>query len=277
MDDPKEPPPMVFGELSQPLPGRRVSNAVLESGPTGPIYVPEDPGGHNGTTGPNGPLTLRSPDPNGPTGPSESRNAEIVLRGVFAEGRAAGEGRASATGAAVSEAVGSTGLSADGGAYSISGGNAGGVVTTTVRIGRVAIANRDAILVQAMSVELLLRGAIDREKAARSNSGSLPELDAILEAVNELRAMLLTTTAATPEIGAKALSFKDDLINWWNKDSASILDRGFNAGLFVGGLILCQHFGLVSAVTVAAALHGKEFTEAIKAVAEVLKNLRSGD
>jgi hypothetical protein len=275
MDDPKEPPPMVFGELSQPLPGRRLSNAVLESGPTGSIYVPEDSGGHNGTTGPAGPLTLRSL--NGPTGPSESGSAEIVLRGVFTEGRAAGEGSASAVGATVSEAVGSTGLSADGGAYSISGGNAGGGVTTTVRIGRAAIANRDAILVQAMSVELLLRGAIDREKAARSNSGSLPELDAILEAVNELRAMLLTTTAATPEIGAKALSFKDDLINWWNEDSASILDRGFNAGLFVGGLILCQHFGMVSAVTVAAALHGKEFTEAIKAVAEVLKNLRPGD
>jgi hypothetical protein len=272
MDDPKELPPMVFGELSQPLPGGRLSNAVLESGPTGPIYVPPDRGG-----------------PNGPTGPGESRNA--VLKGVAGVGRAAGEG-STAAGAAVSVGVGTAGVtrvgppsetvrSSDPPVATISAGtnvhSDAIVVKGPAAVGRTVIANRDAILVQAMSVELLLRGAIDREKAARSNSGSLPELDAILEAVNELRAMLLTTTAATPEIGARALSFKDDLINWWNKDSASILDRGFNAGLFVGGLILCQHFGLVSAVTVAAALHGKEFTEAIKAVAEVLKNLRSGD
>jgi hypothetical protein len=137
-----------------------------------------------------------------------------------------------------------------------------------VTVGKTAIANRNAILVQSMSIELLLRDAIE----SRSNTLSLPELEAILATVIDLRAMLVTETSDA-NVGAKALSFKDALVNWWNTDHASILDRTFNAGLFVGGLMLVEQFGLVSAVTVAAAIHGKEFTEAIKAVAEVLKRI----
>jgi hypothetical protein len=137
-----------------------------------------------------------------------------------------------------------------------------------VTVGKTTIANRNAILVQSMSIELLLRDAIE----SRSNTVSLPELEAILAAVIDLRAILVTETSDA-NVGAQALSYKDALVNWWNKDRASILDRSFNAGLFVGGLMLVEQFGLVSAVTVAAAIHGKEFTEAIKAVADVLKRI----
>ena len=60
-------------------------------------------------------------------------------------------------------------------------------------IGRLAIANRDAVLFQAVSIELLLRNAID----ARPNS-SLLELQDILNKIQELRAMLVGMVAETP-------------------------------------------------------------------------------
>jgi hypothetical protein len=135
----------------------------------------------------------------------------------------------------------------------------------------VAIANRDAILVQALSIELLLRDAIDQ----RANSGGLPELQTILARVVDMRAMLDTAVAAPVEasVGAQALSFKNALLEWWNKNHVSILDRSFNSGLLVGGLMLVAYCGLVPVATVAAAIHGKEFTEAIKALAEVMKRI----
>src|ERR1700756_3102205 len=83
-------------------------------------------------------------------------------------------------------------------------------------IGRVAIANRDAVLFQAVSIELLLRNAID----ARPNSG-LPELQDILTKIQELRAMLATTTSEL-DVGAKALSLKECVLAWLAKDPCAV-------------------------------------------------------
>jgi len=247
MDDPKEPPPMVFPELSQPPPRR--PNAAYEFGPTGPIYMPEDPGGHNGTTGPNGPLTLGNPDLNGPTG----GNADIVLRSVFAEGRAAGDRRASGTTISAETSVIADAI----------------LVKAPATVGRTVIANRDAILVQAMSAELLLGDVIDREKEARRNTGSAPELEAILAKVHDVRAML-AAAPSEPEVGATALLLKKCVLDWFDKDHVSILNLGYKSGLFVLLMGLIVYFGLIPA-TIAATLLSKDVGEALKQLVKLLK------
>jgi hypothetical protein len=154
----------------------------------------------------------------------------------------------------------------------------GGELTLTgapVSVGKVAIANRDAILVQARSIELLLRDAIDREKEARSNTGSLPELQFILAAVIDMRAMLATTTSEA-DVGAKALSFKVGVLDWWNKDHVSILDAGYKSGLFILLMGLIVYFGLIPA-TIAATLINKDVGEALKQLVKLLKGGGSQD
>jgi hypothetical protein len=94
-------------------------------------------------------------------------------------------------------------------------------------IGRLANANRDAVLFQAVSIELLLRNAID----ARPNS-SLPELQDILNKIQELGAMLATTTSEL-DVGAKALSLNECVLAGLAKDHVSILDLGCKSSLFV--------------------------------------------
>jgi hypothetical protein len=286
MDDPKEPPPMVFGELSQPLPGRRLSNA----GPTGPVYVPEDPGGHNGTTGPNGPLTLRA-NIQGAAAVGHPRQiglldeaptlggVEVELEGVFAEGHAAGAATASAAGAAVSAGVGTAGVIRTGPdtvyppVVTISAETNvradAIVVKGPASVGRMVIANRNAILVQAMSAELLLRDVIDREKEARRNTGSAPELEAILAKVHDVRAML-AAAPSEPEIGATALLLKKCVLDWFDKDHVSILNLGYKSGLFVLLMGLIVYFGLIPA-TIAATLLSKDVGEALKQLVKLLK------
>jgi hypothetical protein len=141
-------------------------------------------------------------------------------------------------------------------------------------VGRAAIANKSAILLQASSIELLLRGLIDREKETRSNSGSLPELEALLTEVGNLRASLATATAA-PEVGALALSFKAGVLAWWAKDHVSIVDNCFKSSLFVLLMGLIVHFGLIPA-TIAATLLNKDVGEALKELAKLLKLLKGG-
>jgi hypothetical protein len=54
------------------------------------------------------------------------------------------------------------------------------------------------------------------------------------------------------------------------------MDRSFNMGLFAAGLALVASFGLIESVTVATLIRGKDIPEAIKAVAELLKQIKSG-
>jgi len=138
-----------------------------------------------------------------------------------------------------------------------------------VSVGKVAIANRDAILVQARSIELLLRDAIDREKEARSNTGNLPELEFILATVIDMRTMLATAKSEAG-VGAKALSFKAGVLNWWEKDHVSILDAGYKSGLFILLMGLIVYFGLIPA-TIAATLINKDVGEALKQLVKLLK------
>ncbi len=142
-------------------------------------------------------------------------------------------------------------------------------------IGRIAITNRDAVLGKALSIEFLVRALVDREKEARPNAGSLPELETILADVVDLRAMLLATVAAPSDasVGAKALSFKGALVNLWNKEHVSILKLGFDASLFFLGLELIEHFGLVNATIMATVIRQKEIPEALKHLAEIMKSL----
>lgn len=143
---------------------------------------------------------------------------------------------------------------------------------TVVRaVGRTASTNRDAILIQSASIQLLLKSAIERARATGSNSTDVPALEVLLAALDDLHELLMATAApAEIAVGARAISFKDGLANWWDRDRVSILDRSFNMGLFAGGLMLCSHFGLVSAVTVATLVRGKEIGEALKEAAKML-------
>jgi hypothetical protein len=171
-------------------------------------------------------------------------------------------------------AVSNASLSAGGFAMS-----AGRVELTLTRapatVGRVAIANKDAILVQAASIDLFVRDLIDREKAARSNSGSLPELEALLAQVQDLRAKLITATSEL-DVGAVALLIKKGWLDWWDKDHISILSLGYKSGLFVLLMGLIEHFGLIPA-TIAATLLSKDVSEGLKQLAKLLQAGGSGD
>jgi hypothetical protein len=200
----------------------------------------------------------------------------VGLQGVVAEGRAAGEGRASGGGAAVAAGVGIAGVTRVGeagvatNAFSASSVSADPVVLRgPATVGRIAIANRNAILVQAMSVELLLRDAIDREMEARRNTGSAPELEAIFAKVHDLRAML-ATAPSEPDVGATALLFKKGVLDWWDKDHEAILTLGYKSGLFVLLMGLIVYFGLIPA-TIAATLLSKDVGEALKQLVKLLK------
>jgi hypothetical protein len=154
-----------------------------------------------------------------------------------------------------------------------SGGTLTGQAELTLTPATVAIANRDAVLGKTMSVEIQLRALIDREKDARMNVGILPELEAALADVVDMRTMLLDGTDAS--IGASALSFKNALVNLWNKEHVSILKLGFDATLFFLGLELIQHFGLLNATIMATVIRQKEIPEALKHLAEIMKRLGS--
>lgn len=250
VDDPNKPPPIVFSELSQP-PSRLPSGAV-QGGPVEPPFPPRD----------DGPVA-------------------VTLEGVAAEGQvgelrtaagsAAGEGRASGEGASVSEAVGSTVLSAEGGTYSMGNAALTATTRTPTAVGRVTIANRDTIVIHAMSIEPLLRDAIDRLKKEGSNSESVPELENILGSVRVLHQMLLVSTAAPAEanVGAQALSIKAGVAAWWANDHTAILSLGYKTGLFMLLVGLIVHFGLIPS-TIAATLINKDVGDALKQLGKLL-------
>jgi hypothetical protein len=143
------------------------------------------------------------------------------------------------------------------------------VTGPAVTVGKVAIINKDAIVIQAMSIELLLREVIDREKEARSNSGVLPEIEAVLAEVHDLRATLVTTTSEVVA-GTKALSFKAGVLKWWDKDHESILSLGYKSSLFILLMGLIVYFGLIPA-TIAATLLNKDVGDALKQLVKLLQ------
>ena len=90
------------------------------------------------------------------------------------------------------------------------------VTGPAVTVGKVAIINKDAIVIQAMSIELLLREVIDREKEARSNSGVLPEIEAVLAEVHDLRISVDHRPAAQcieAVAGCRSVEQADDMHN----------------------------------------------------------------
>jgi hypothetical protein len=92
-------------------------------------------------------------------------------------------------------------------------------------------------LLQSTSIRLLVVDAIARGKAERFNSHGVPELEAILSAVDEMQRMLLATTAPAETIlEEKALSIRRGFANWWRHDHVTILGRSFDMSLFAAGL-----------------------------------------
>ncbi len=203
----------------------------------------------------------------------------MKLEGVFAEGHAAGGATASGVGAAVSAGVGTAGVIRTGPdaiyppEVTISAATDVRTDATVVKgpaaVGRTVIANRDAILVQTMSAELLLRDVIDRETEARRNTGSAPELELILSKIHDVRAMLAAAPSES-DVGATALLLKKGVLDWWNKDSESILNLGYKSGLFVLLMGLIVYFGLIPA-TIAATLLSKDVGEGLKSLVKLLK------
>jgi hypothetical protein len=108
----------------------------------------------------------------------------------------------------------------------------------------------------------------------------LRKLETLKRSVTALRTAIAeegTGQNDEAEIGAKALSIKDCLLNWWNKDHVTILDRAYNMSLFAGGLGLCCAFGILPAITAGVIIRGKEITDALKADVELLKLAGSGE
>ena len=66
----------------------------------------------------------------------------------------------------------------------------------------------------------------------RSRHSGLPELQDILTKIQELRAMLATTTSEL-DVGAKALSLKECVLAWLAKDPCAVLDVGYKSSLLV--------------------------------------------
>jgi hypothetical protein len=145
------------------------------------------------------------------------------------------------------------------------------VATVHTAIGSTRTANRDAILIKSTTVRLLLTAAIDRARAERSNSAGIPELEAILAAVDDLHEMVSTASVPTEVARAKVTTFKQGLLNWWDRDHVEIIGNSFNAGLFTALMELTAQVGLVQAVTIATLLKGKDIVEALTALAKILR------
>jgi hypothetical protein len=129
-------------------------------------------------------------------------------------------------------------------------------------VGRTVRSNRDAILIQSTSIQLLLTNAIEGAKAERANSASVPELEQILSAVEVLHHLILVT--APPEaIGEKAISFRQCVANWWTRDYASILDRSFDMGLFTAAVGICVLAGVVPAAIAAVIVRPTETVDVL--------------
>jgi hypothetical protein len=161
--------------------------------------------------------------------------------------------------------------------------NAPGLTVTPARrliVGKVVIANKAAIYFQALQLELQIEGRIVIAREERSNSESVEELEALKQSVAALRTAISEEATGQDDeagIGAKALSIKDGLLNWWTKDHVTILDRAYNMSLFAGGLGLCCASGILPAITVGVIIRGKEITDALKAGVDLLKSVGSGD
>jgi hypothetical protein len=143
-----------------------------------------------------------------------------------------------------------------------------------VSVGRASLANRDSITIQAASVEVLLRDAIDRLKEVRPNSDRIAELESLRSVIAEFRQLLSGMPPADAIAGAKALCIRDGLVNWWNHEQLSITDRDFDMGLFAGALALCAQAGLIPPAKVASLIRGKHLRHALS---EAVKSLASGN
>ncbi|WP_407193225.1 hypothetical protein [Bradyrhizobium sp. STM 3566] len=136
---------------------------------------------------------------------------------------------------------------------------------TVIRaVGKAASANREVILLQSTSIQLLLTSAIERAKVERTNSTSVPELEAILLAAQELHRSLLQTESPADVIGEKAITFKRGVANWYTRDHVSILNRTFDRGMFVAAIGLCVWAGVIPSAIAAFIVHPKESVELVK-------------
>jgi hypothetical protein len=116
---------------------------------------------------------------------------------------------------------------------------------------------------------LLLRDAVDRAKAERLNSASVSELEEILSANEALHRMLLTTTPLDA-VGETALSLRAGLVKWWSRDPASILDRGYDFGLFTAAVGICVLAGVIPSAIAAVLVRPKETVEVFKEINKIL-------
>jgi hypothetical protein len=150
---------------------------------------------------------------------------------------------------------------------------------TPAQAGTAVISNQDGVAAQALAIELHVNAIIERTK----DSVSLAELEAIRDDVHALRLVVLSTAEPPPDavvVGAKALAFRDALINLWNKENESILKEGLDVlkisyitGLFFLGLGLIEHFGVLNAAIMATIIRPKEIPEVLRYITEIMRSL----
>jgi hypothetical protein len=160
--------------------------------------------------------------------------------------------------------------------FAVTSNDADLTVTRSQRlvVGKIVIANKAAIYFQAVQLELQLQDQIDRAIEERSNSVSVEKLEAICVSVRNLRNGLSAETSPDEaEIGARALSIKDGVLDWWANDHVKILDAAYNTVLFAGCLGLIYTFGTVPAVVAGSIVRGKQVGDALKTGVDFLKSL----
>ena len=241
--------------------------AADRPGSTGASEQPERPVGSNGTMGPS--VTNASTFVPDQAWQPPPRRSGYGYAGAFAAGAFNPDAfqTAEELGARADRTIAGAAVKA------LAGGERPDTVEATIytALGGIRIANRDVILIKSTQVRLLVTAAIDQAKAERSNSAGVPELEAILAAVDNLHEMVLTTTALPPEvIDARVDTFKKGVLSWWAHDHVQILGNSFNGALFAALMELSAQVGLVQAVTIATILKGKDLVEALKALAKVL-------
>jgi hypothetical protein len=174
------------------------------------------------------------------------------------------------------ELAGQASIMVKAGSFGVIGNDADLIVTRSQRlvVGKIVIANKAAIYFQAVQLELQLQDQIDRAIEGRSNSVSVEKLEAICVSVRNLRIGLSAETSPDEaEIGARALSIKDGVLDWWANDHVKILDAAYSTVLFAGCLGLIYTFGTVPAVVAGTIVRGKQVGDALKAGVDFLKSL----
>jgi hypothetical protein len=142
-------------------------------------------------------------------------------------------------------------------------------------IGKAIVLNRDAIVLSADSLLLLLDEKIASLRSERLNSEEaareIERFEDMRRALEGFRGAALTFTAGKsgerPAVES-AETFAGGVSAWWTKDHQKICNSAFTMSLFLTGVSICSLAGAggsLSAVIVGTLVGGKPIADAIKA------------